>query len=197
MPNCPAGFAWLQKSLLRPWPCVKVRGHMAEKEAKIDMETSDVEETSRVYEAGYHISPLIKEEDIEKIIAEIRGIVEKGKGAFIAEGAPVLMKLAYDIEGMDAGKKHVFDRGYFGWLKFESASETADALRDALTKHASIFRSMVFRTVREETRARLKAPQLREVKRTDTPKAPRKPEETSAPVSEVDIDKAIETLTLD
>src|SRR4051812_46471046 len=160
---------------------------MAEKEQKIDMEAADNAGLSRVYEAGYHISPLVKEEDIEKIVAEIRGIVEKGGGSFIAEGAPVLMKLAYDIEGMEGSKKHFFDRGYFGWLKFESSSETADTLRDALEKHTSIFRSMVFRTVREETRARLKAPQLREVKRSDTPKpAPRKIEE-SAPVSEVDI----------
>jgi ribosomal protein S6 len=170
---------------------------MAVKEAKMEMETGDEAGLSRVYEAGYHISPLIKEEDIEKIVAEIRGIVEKGGGSFIAEGAPVLMKLAYDIEGMAEGKKHFFDRGYFGWLKFESSSETADMLREMLEKHAAIFRSMVFRTVREETRARLKAPQLREVKRGDTPKAaPRKVEE-SVPVSEVDIDKAIETLTLD
>jgi ribosomal protein S6 len=170
---------------------------MAEKEAKMDMETGDEAGLSRVYEAGYHISPLVKEEDIEKIVADIRGVVEKGGGAFIAEGAPVLMKLAFEIEGMAEGKKHFFDRGYFGWLKFESESETADMLRDALEKHAAIFRSMVFRTVREETRARLKAPQLREVKRTDTAKpAPRKAEE-AAPVSEADLDKALETLTLD
>lgn len=171
---------------------------MAENEAKIDMETGDSAETSRVYEAGYHISPLVKEEDIEKIVAEIRGLVEKGGGSFIAEGAPVLMKLAYEIEGMEGGKKHFFDRGYFGWLKFESGSETADILRDALDKHAAIFRSMVFRTVREETRARLKAPQLREVKRSDMAKAaPRKVEEAAAPVSEAEIDKALETLTLE
>ena len=170
---------------------------MAEKEAKMDMETGTETGVCRVYEAGYHISPLVKEEDIEKIVAEIRGVVEKGSGVFIAEGAPVLMKLAYEIEGNEGNKKHLFDRGYFGWLKFESSSETADALRAALEKHASIFRSMVFRTVREETRARLKAPQLREVKRTDTAKAaPRKAEE-AAPVSEADLDKALETLTLE
>jgi ribosomal protein S6 len=170
---------------------------MAEKQAKIDMDTTDAPGISRVYEAGYHISPLVKEEDIEKIVAEIRGIVEKGGGTFVAEGAPVLMKLAFEIEGKADGKKHLFDRGYFGWLKFESSSETADMLRDSLATHASIFRSMVFRTVREETRARLKAPQLREVKRGDTAKAaPRKAEE-SAPVSEADLEKALETLTLE
>ncbi len=170
---------------------------MAETQAKMDMETADTDGLSRVYEAGYQLSPLVKEEDIEKLVAEIRSIVEKGGGSFIAEGAPVLMKLAFDIEGKAEGKKHMFDRGYFGWLKFESASETADALRDMLTKHASIFRSMVFRTVREETRARLKAPQLREVKRTDTPKAAPRKTEDAAPVSEADLDKAIETLTLE
>jgi ribosomal protein S6 len=98
-----------------------------------------------VYEAGYHISPLVKEEDIEKIVSEIRSVVEKGGGSFIAEGAPALMKLAYEIEGREGSKKHFFDRGYFGWLKFESSSETADTLtRSALEKHASVFRSMVF-----------------------------------------------------
>ncbi len=40
-----------------------------------DMETADNAAISRVYEAGYHISPLVKEEDIEKVVAEIRGIV--------------------------------------------------------------------------------------------------------------------------
>jgi ribosomal protein S6 len=170
---------------------------MAEKELKTDIETAEDAAVSRVYEAGYHISPLVKEEDIEGIITEIRSVVEKNGGSFIAEGAPALMKLAFEIEGRDAGKKHMFDRGYFGWLKFESSSEAADTLKVALEKHASIFRSMVFRTVRQETRARLKAPQLREVKRTETTKAaPRKAEE-AAPVSEADLDKALETLTLD
>src|SRR4051794_7778538 len=100
-------------------PCVKVRGHMAEKEAKMDMENGEDTGLTRVYEAGYHISPLVKDEDIEKIVSEIRSVVEKGGGSFIAEGAPALMKLAYEIEGREGSKKHFFDRGHFGWLKFE------------------------------------------------------------------------------
>lgn len=173
-----------------------MRGHMAEDTTK-NSDAALEADSSRVYEAGYHISPFVKEEDIEKIVADIRGVVEKGGGTFIAEGAPALMKLAFGIEGMAEGKSQEFDRGYFGWLKFESSSEAADALTEALEKHPSIFRSMVFRTVREETRARLKAPQLREVKRGDTPKAAPRKTEDAAPVSEADLDKAIETLTLD
>ena len=152
----------------------------------------------RVYEAGYHISPSVKEEDIEKIVAGIRAVIEKSGGSFIAEGAPVLMRLAFPIDGLEDEKKYEYDRSYFGWLKFESSSLGADDLRNTLAKHPSIFRSIVFRTVREETRARLKAPQLREVKRGNTLRTtPRRVEAAAAPVSEEQLDKAIETLTLE
>ena len=170
---------------------------MADNTAAVEKETAKDAVVSRVYEAGYHISPSVKEENIENIVADIRSVIEKSGGSFIAEGAPVLMRLAFPIDGLEDEKKYKYDRSYFGWLKFESSSLGADDLRNTLAKHPSIFRSIVFRTVREETRARIKAPQLREVKRTEAPKpAPRKVEK-AAPVSEEQIDKAIETLTLD
>ena len=87
-------------------------------------------------------------------------------------------------------------RAYFGWLKFEAPSAAAQALEESLKKSASIIRHIVFRTVREETRAHLKAPQLREVRRTDTIKStPKRVEESSAPVSEAQLDKALEDIT--
>ncbi len=176
---------------------------MAEEALIMDMETTDQSAQAgdvaipRVYEVGYHISPSVDEADVEKVVADIRTLVEKNGGTFIAEGAPVLTKLAFPIDGLESGKKIEHDRGYFGWLKFESPLETAEMLRETLMTHTAIFRFIVFRTVREETRARMKAPQLREVKRTDTPKAaPRKAEE-SAPISEVDLDKALQDITTD
>ena len=66
-----------------------------------------------------------------------------------------------------------------------------------LKANKSILRHIVFRTVREETRARLKTPTLREVKRTDTIKATPRREEGSAPVSEADLDKALSDITTD
>ena len=59
-----------------------------------------------------------------------------------------------------------------------------------------IIRSMVFKTLREDTRAKFRAPVLREVKRPDAAKAaPRQAQEAGAPVSEEKLDQAIETLT--
>lgn len=152
---------------------------------------------TRIYEVGYHIIPTVKEEDVDTVVSTIRSEIEKLGGSFIAEGAPALIKLAFDMD-MREGEKHVaHDRGYFGWIKFEAGTHAAQALTEALKANKSVLRSLVFKTVREDTRAKFKAPQLREVKRTDTIKSStRKTEvEDKAPVSEVDLDKALETLT--
>lgn len=152
---------------------------------------------TRIYEAGYHVVPNVKEEDVEKVVSGIRSEIEKLGGSFIAEGAPVLMKLAFDMDVRE-GERHVaYDRGYFGWIKFEAGTHAAKELTDSLKANPSILRAFVFKTVREDTRAKFKAPQLREVKRSEMAKAaPRKVvEEDKAPVSEVDLEKALETLT--
>jgi ribosomal protein S6 len=150
---------------------------------------------SRIYEAGYIVVPTVKEEDVEKVVSGIRSEIEKLGGSFIAEGAPALIKLAFDMDKRE-GEKHVaYDRGYFGWIKFEAGTHAAKALTDTLQADKQILRSMVFKTLREDTRAKFKAPQLREVKRTDTIKTSARKEEDKTPVSEVDLDKALETLT--
>lgn len=164
---------------------------VADKETDLGSEVD-----ARVYEVGYHVAPSVKEEEVERIVAELRSEIEKAGGSFIAEGAPALTKLAYLIGGREGGKRVNYDRGYFGWIKFEAPSEAAAQLEAVLKTNPSIIRSIVFRTVREDTRARLKAPTLREVKRTDTLRAaPRTEEAPAAPVSEEELEKAIEGIT--
>lgn len=160
-------------------------------------ESHENETITRIYEAGYHIVPTVKEEDVDKVVSSIRTEIEKIGGSLIAEGAPALTKLAFAMDKRE-GEKHIaYDRGYFGWLKFEAGTDAAKKLTDSLNTNSSILRSMVFKTLREDTRAKFKAPQLREVKRTDTIKsAPRKiTEEEKTPVSEADLEKALESLT--
>ena len=156
------------------------------------------EVVTRVYEAGYHILPTVVEGDVEKVVGTIRSEIEKFGGALISEGAPSLIKLTFPMDKRE-GERHIaYDRGYFGWLKFEASTDSANKLLEVLKGNASILRSIVFKTLREDTRAKFKAPQLREVKRTDTIKAaPRRApvaEEKEA-VSEEELEKALETLT--
>ncbi|MBI4093942.1 30S ribosomal protein S6 [Candidatus Kaiserbacteria bacterium] len=163
-------------------------------EAVNEMETDSG--VARIYEIGYTITPLTKEEDVEKIVGGIRSEIEKAGGHFIAEGTPSMVRLAYPIPVNEAGKHIEHDRGYFGWIKFEADVAVCRALEIMLKKNASIMRCIVFRTVREDTRAKMKAPQLREVKRTDTIQArPRRVEATTGPVSEAELEKAIQDIT--
>src|SRR3989338_1015761 len=150
----------------------------------------------RIYEIGYLIVPSVKEEDLEKIVGAVRTEIEKAGGSFIAEGAPSMTRLAYAIALRVGDRTEEHDRGYFGWIKFEARIEGAQALDAAFKGNASRLRSIVFRTVREDTRAKYKAPTLREVKRTDTIKStPRRVEEPSVAVSEEELDKALLGIT--
>jgi ribosomal protein S6 len=156
------------------------------------------ESGARVYELGYHIIPTVKEESIEEVVASIRTVIEKAGGSFIAEGAPVSMKLSYAMVAREGDKNVEYDRSFFGWIKFEAPVAVTEILNEALKADRNILRFIVFRTVREETRARMKIPTLRDVRRTDPIKAPaRHIEDPTIAVSEVDLDKAIETLTTD
>jgi len=169
---------------------------MAEANVTMLADISVDETVSRIYEIGYHVSPATKEEEVEGVVAEVRSMIEKAGGRFLAEGAPSLIKLAYPIAGKAGGKKDASDRGYFGWIKFEAPIAAAQMLQEWLASNRNIIRSIVFQTVREETRARFKTAVLRDVKRSDILKAaPRKLEETSAPISDADLDKAISEIT--
>lgn len=164
----------------------------------MDNET-DEGAVSRIYEIGYHVASSVKEEDVEKVVASIRAEIEKAGGSFIAEGAPSLLKLAFPMTTREGEKKTEHDRAYFGWLKFEAPSACAAVLDASLKQNPSIVRYIVFKTVREDTRAKMKAPTLREVKRTDiiksTPRRAVAEEADKAPVSEEQLDKALEQLT--
>ena len=159
----------------------------------------------RVYEAGYLILPTVAEEELDGVVAEIRALIEKAGGSLIAEGAPISQKLAYTMYVNLGGKRVAYDRASFGWLKFEADGEAAEALRDMLEKNPSILRSILFKTVREDTRAVARTQQggqgmLREVKRTDTIKStPAKGAQEGAgeEVSQEALDKSLDELTKD
>jgi ribosomal protein S6 len=179
---------------------------MAEKkviEMTDDAEDADISslvdaQSMRVYEIGYHIIPTVKEDALEPIVSVIRATIEKYNGSFIAEGTPALMRLAYPMDHRENDKNVEYDRAFFGWIKFEAMPAVTQALDEALKAQTDILRYMVFRTVREDIRRQIKAPVLREVRRTDVIKqSPHRAEESTEPISEAQIDKAIEELTVE
>lgn len=171
---------------------------MAETEVIVEEEATDQAEDSviRVYEIGYLVLPTVAEDALEGVVGEIRSAIEGAKGSFIAEGAPVSMKLAYPMFVNRGGKREKYERAYFGWIKFEADASAAGMLRAMLEGHASILRSIIFKTVREDTRVSARRAVLREVRRTDTiTSTPKKgADESAGVVSEEALDKSIEEL---
>src|SRR3989344_2001990 len=153
------------------------------------------DEGLRIYEIGYMLVPTKKEDEVESATAEIRSMIERAGGKFLAEGAPSLQRLAYLISVQEKGKRLDHDRGYFGWIKFEAPVESAALVEKMLREMDGVMRSILFKTVREETRARFKTASIREVRRGDILKAAPRAEEVAAPVSEEDLDKAISEIT--
>lgn len=168
------------------------------KAATMKREESVQTELKRVYEVGYTIAPSTGEENVEKVVDAVRSAIEKLGGSFIAEGAPSLIRLAYPISVHEAGRRVAYERGFFGWIKFESAASAANELDDALKRNAALMRYIIFKTVRGDTRTNIRVPVLREVKRSDTLRtAPRYAGEPSTPVSEEELEKALQDITTD
>jgi ribosomal protein S6 len=168
---------------------------MADKE---EIESDVDPQLVRVYETGYHILPTVPEDDVEQVVSAIRSSIESGGGSFISEGAAQSVKLAYSMYVNRGGTHDEYDRAYFGWIKFEAEGKVAVALNQVLDANENILRYIIFKTVREDTRASARPTTLREVKRTDTIKStPKKGAEKKGTedVSEKDLDKVLEDLT--
>src|ERR1035437_9892092 len=88
--------------------------------SEIEKEVEGEESEARIYEVGFHIVPLVAEENVPKEFGDIKLVLEKQKGVMISEELPRLRPLAYTIAKTVAGKKHIFDKAYFGWIKFEA-----------------------------------------------------------------------------
>jgi ribosomal protein S6 len=117
---------------------------MAESEVVETQETDIDRDATRIYEVGYHIIPTVAEENIESIVSEIRSVIEKAGGSFIAEGAPSLIKLAYSMGAKESGRNVEHDRGYFGWIKFEASTASPQVLEEGLKSNPNILRFIVF-----------------------------------------------------
>ena len=106
----------------------------------------------KIYEVGYHIISSVSEENIPSEVEKIKAYLAKEKAIIISEEAPKLRPLAYSIKKAFGGSYKVFDKAYFGFIKFE-LNETGD-IRNidlAMKNNESVLRYLVIKTVRENT----------------------------------------------
>ena len=151
-------------------------------------------EKSQIYELGYHLVANIAESGTDQFASKIKAIVLGKDGKIIAEEAPALRNLAYEISTTVNAKKQKFDKALFGWMKFETDSSAASEIKKELGNFGEILRFILVKTVREDT---IFHPKFQRPRREDgeTDLAVELPAEVKE-VSEEEIDKSIEQLVI-
>jgi ribosomal protein S6 len=145
-----------------------------------------------VYEVGYIMVPTIAEENLGGEVTAFKDMFSEHGVTFISDEYPKMMELAYEMARSIANKKQKFSYGYFGWVKFECATDQAKAIKGILDKNEKLVRYLMIKTVRENTMS-VKRPYGKPegVKRRSTPKA-----EETGPINEETIDKEIDALVV-
>lgn len=105
----------------------------------------------RVYELGYLLMPSVNEGNLSDERDALVALITKFKGIVISEGQPQLIDLAYDMSKMINNKKHTYSQAYFGWIKFDITPDVIDALTLEVENGESIVRSIMNKTVRDNT----------------------------------------------
>lgn len=171
---------------------------MSENEKEITIEEEGtLGEDKRVYELGYHLMPTLSDEDVTKAVSDIKTLISKNKGVFISEEFPKLMRLSYTFVIKAEGRGTRFDKAHFGWVKFEMYGDEALTFKAAIDLEKRIIRSIMVRTVREDTVQTYRRTVFNHEAKSDILSAPIKKLETieeQVPVSEEELDKSIEEL---
>jgi ribosomal protein S6 len=161
-------------------------------------------EGARVYEIGVHYISSLPEADVTTAFESLTTAL-KGAGAeIITEESPRLKTLAYTMVKHLAGKNVKYTTAYFGWVKFELSSEKIAEMKEKLDHDENVLRYIIIKTIRENTLHGHKFV-------TETPKREGRRDRTEsrdsitmepisekaeevAPVSEAEVDKAIDEL---
>jgi len=187
--------------------------YMAETENNENLETvMDIADEAgdtdpRVYELGYHIIPAVSEEEAPKEAAAIKEFIVAHGGTPISEQEPKHMTLAYPMYRTENGKKETFEAAYFGGIKFEMNPADVIEVKNVLDINKNILRHIIFKTVKENTRAEVRLPQTRsersersdrtERKQDVAPKTSLRKAEESVPVSEKALDESIKEIVVE
>lgn len=148
-------------------------------------------EGNLIYEVGFNIIPSVSEEELPSLVTKITGAIETNGGKVINTESPRLKNLAYPMAKAGSGKKTYFESAYLGSVYFELSPEKISLVKKAMDAINDVLRFIILDIPVDALVAREKKIIIR-----DTIK-PTVKEESSAPISEEEVDKAIEELIVE
>lgn len=122
------------------------------------MEKNTREDSVQVYEIGYLLISSIPEEKVAAEVASLKEVLSKKGAEFIGEEAPELRTLAYTMIKKIGPSNHRFEKGYFGWFKFELSRGEIESVKKTFEENPSMLRMLVITTVKENTYLGKKSP---------------------------------------
>ena len=105
----------------------------------------------KIYEIGYLLLSSIPEEKVMEVCDSLRSLIRNKNGVMISEENPVLNTLSYTMVKKIGTQNHSFDKGYFGWFKFEISTDEIEGLKKSFESNPNILRILLITTVRENT----------------------------------------------
>ncbi|MEX0651940.1 MAG: 30S ribosomal protein S6 [Candidatus Paceibacterota bacterium] len=161
-----------------------------------EVENEDID--PRVYELGYHIISALSEEEAPREASAIKDFIKEKGGIVLSEEAPKHIELAYPMYRTQGGKKEKFETAHFGGIKFEIDPTDVSLIKDVLDANNNILRHIIFKTVRENTHAEVRLPQVRTDKKfASTPKNAIVEKKTEDTVSEKALDESIKEIVVE
>ncbi len=126
----------------------------------------------KVYEIGYLLVSSVPTEKVADIATSLKDVLLKkpGKKAaeIISEETPELIELSYTMIKKIGTANQRFDRGYFGWIKFELSASEIEEVKKTFEMHPDMLRILLIITVKENTFLGKKAPESATVVATET-----------------------------
>ncbi len=115
------------------------------------MKSNTNDQKVKVYEIGYVLVSSIPQEKVAAEAASLKEIITKAGASIVAEENPELTPLAYTMVKKIHGANHRFTEGYFGWVKFEVATDAIESVKKHFDTAENILRYLLIVTVKENT----------------------------------------------
>ncbi|MDO8430721.1 MAG: 30S ribosomal protein S6 [Candidatus Taylorbacteria bacterium] len=122
------------------------------------MEKNIKEDRMQVYEIGYLLVSSMPEEKVAGEATILKEILSKKGAEFIGEEVPELRTLAYTMVKKIGPANHRFDKGYFGWFKFELPVKEIIGIKKSFEENPHMLRMLLINTIRENTYLGKKSP---------------------------------------
>lgn len=149
-----------------------------------------------VYEVGYHLLPQLSEDEVSAWVKDAANFLKKLGATMVGEKLPEKIDLAYAIERRVEGKYQSVRSAHFGWVAFSLPPASIADVKKFMDMHQSVLRYLIVTTSEEEVRAVMEGKVLvpKAAASTDAIAAPKRAEEEGGEVSQVDLDKALESI---